>query len=139
MARWLFKSEPGTWSWDDQVAAGRKGTEWDGVRNFQARNNMSAMKNGDLGFFYHSGEEKAVVGIVEVVKEAHPDSTDPDGKWICVDIAAAEPLARPVTLDEIKATENLAAMALVRNSRLSVQPVSDGEWARVIEMSKAAG
>jgi predicted RNA-binding protein with PUA-like domain len=139
MAYWLFKSEPGTWSWDDQIKAGRKGTEWDGVRNFQARNTMSAMTTGDLGFFYHSGEEKAVVGIVEVVKEAHPDSTDPDGRWTCVDIAAAEPLARPVTLEEIKAAEDLAAMALVRNSRLSVQPVTDTEWQRVIEMSKAGG
>lgn len=136
MAHWLFKTEPGTWSWDDQVKAGKKGTEWDGVRNFQARNFMKAMAKGDLGFLYHSVDEKAVVGIVKVVKEAHPDSTAEDGKWQCVDIAAVEPLARPVALEEIKATSDLADMKLVRNARLSVQPVTDDEWDRVIALSR---
>lgn len=131
MAYWLFKSEPETWSWDMQVRKGKSGQEWDGVRNFTARNNMRAMKKGDRGFFYHSGEEKAVVGIVEVVREAHPDSTDAEGKWICVDIAAVEPLPRPVTLTEVKADKALAEMALVKLSRLSVQPVTEAEWKRV--------
>ena len=131
MAYWLLKSEPGTWSWDDQVKTGASGQEWDGVRNFAARNFMRAMKKGDRGFFYHSGEEKAVVGIVEVIGEAHPDSTDSDGKWECVDIAAAQPLPSPVTLAAIKADKALAEMALVKNSRLSVQPVTDAEWQRV--------
>jgi predicted RNA-binding protein with PUA-like domain len=134
MAYWLFKSEPETWSWDMQVKKGKAGQEWDGVRNFTARNNMRAMKKGDRGFFYHSGEEKAVVGIVEVVREAHPDSTDADGTWECVDIAAVEPLARPVTLAEVKADKALADMALVKLSRLSVQPVSEAEWKRVCKL-----
>jgi predicted RNA-binding protein with PUA-like domain len=132
LAYWLFKSEPDTWSWDDQVKAGRKGTEWTGVRNFTARNNMRAMKKGDLGFFYHSGEGKEIVGIVEVVKEAHADSTD--AAWECVDIAAVEPLPRPVTLAAVKADGKLAGMALVRLSRLSVQPVTPAEWKAVRAM-----
>lgn len=134
MAYWLFKSEPGVWSWDMQVKAGKAGQEWDGVRNFAARNNMRAMKAGDRGFFYHSGDDKAVVGIVEVVREAHPDSTDADGKWECVDIAAVQPLPSPVTLAAIKADKALAEMALVKNSRLSVQPVTAAEWARVVTL-----
>ncbi len=132
MAYWLFKSEPDTWSWDQQVAAGKKGTEWDGVRNFAARNNMRAMKKGDRGFFYHSGKERRIVGIVEVVKTAHPDSTDP--QWECVDIAAVEPVPNPVSLDAVKADKRLADMALVRISRLSVQPVTDKEWQIVSKM-----
>lgn len=132
MAYWLFKSEPGTWSWDDQLKAGKRGTEWTGVRNFTARNNMRAMKKGDKGFFYHSGEGKEIVGIVTVVKEAHPDSTD--GAWECVDIAAVEPVPKPVTLAQIKAEKKLADMALVRYSRLSVQPVGEAEWKRVCAM-----
>ncbi len=132
MAYWLFKSEPDTWSWDQQVAAGKKGTEWDGVRNFAARNNMRAMKKGDRGFFYHSGKERRIVGIVEVVKTAHPDSTDP--QWECVDIAAVEPVPNPVGLDAVKADKRLADMALVRISRLSVQPVTDKEWQIVSKM-----
>ena len=131
MAYWLFKSEPGTWSWEDQVTKGAAGEEWDGVRNYQARNNMRAMKRGDRGFFYHSGEEKRIVGVVEVIAEAHPDSADSTGKWECVDIAAVEPLPKPVTLDQAKAEPNLARMVLVNNSRLSVQPVSAAEWALV--------
>lgn len=138
MAYWLFKSEPNTWSWDDQVAAGKKGTEWDGVRNYQARNVMRDMKKGDRGFFYHSVNAKAIVGIVEVVKEAHPDSTDDTGKWECVDVRAVEPLANPVTLDMVKATEGLSDMALVRNSRLSVQPVRDAEWETVLSLAADA-
>jgi len=128
MAHWLFKSEPGTWSWSQQVAAGAAGTQWDGVRNYQARNNMDAMVEGEQGFFYHSGDDREIVGIVRVARRAHPDSTTDDERWRCVDIAAVEPLARPVTLDEIKRTAALSEMVLVRNSRLSVQPVSEEEW-----------
>ena len=124
MAYWLMKSEPETWSWDQQKKEGRKGAEWDGVRNFQARNNMRKMKKGDLAFFYHSGEERAMVGIVKVVKEAHPDSTDKTGQWECVDVAAVTPLPRPVALAEIKANSKLKDMVLARVSRLSVQPVT---------------
>ena len=133
MAYWLFKSEPHTWSWDDQVGRGQQGQEWDGVRNFQARNNMRAMGKGDRGFFYHSGDDKAVVGIVEVSAEAHPDSTDMD--WECVDLVAIEPLQRPVTLAEIKADPALGGMVLVKNSRLSVQPVTDAEWECVLRLA----
>ncbi len=135
MAYWLFKSEPGTWSWDDQAKCGKKGQEWDGVRNFQARNNMRAMKKGDRGFFYHSGDDKAVVGIVEVTAEAHPNSTDT--AWECVDIAAVEPLPKPVSLADIKADPALKGMVLVNNSRLSVQPVTEAEWKRVMKTAGA--
>lgn len=135
MAYWLFKSEPGTWSWDDQVAAGKAGTEWDGVRNYQARNQMREMKRGDKGFFYHSVGEKQIVGIVTVIKTVHPDSTDDTGKWECVDIAAVKPLKTPVTLQDIKANDALCDMMLVKNSRLSVQPVTDEEWAIVLKMA----
>jgi predicted RNA-binding protein with PUA-like domain len=131
MAYWLFKSEPGAWSWDQQKKEGKKGAEWDGVRNFQARNNMKAMKKGDLAFFYHSVGEKACVGIVKVVAEAHPDSTDGTGQWECVDVAAITDLPKPVTLAEIKTTPQLKDMVLVNNSRLSVQPVTAGEWRKV--------
>jgi len=134
MAYWLFKSEPNTWSWEDQVKKGKKGEEWDGVRNYQARNFMRTMKTGDLGFFYHSVNEKRVVGIVEVIAEAHPDSTDGSGTWECVDIAAVEPVPNPVTLDDIKAEPKLAEMVLVNNSRLSVQPVTAAEWKVVRKM-----
>ena len=125
---WLFKSEPSAFSWDDQVARGEKGEEWDGVRNYQARNVMRQMAVGDLGFFYHSQKDKAVVGIVEVIAAAHPDSTSDDPRWECVDIKAVEPLPKPVTLDTIKADPRLSEMALVRQARLSVQPVSSEEW-----------
>ncbi len=138
MAYWLLKSEADTWSWDQQKAEGRKGAEWGGVRNFQARNNMRAMTKGDFGFFYHTGDEKRVVGIVQVVKEAHPESTDPTGQWECVDVAAVTALPRPVTLAEIKATPALKSMVLVRNSRLSVQPVSEAEWRKVCAMGGLA-
>jgi predicted RNA-binding protein with PUA-like domain len=135
MNRWLFKSEPDVWSWDDQVARGDAGEQWDGVRNYQARNNMQAMKKGDLGFFYHSNKERAIVGIVEVIAEAHPDSTTDDPRWHCVDIRAISPLPRPVSLEDCKAEPRLADMVLVRNSRLSVQPVSAEEWRVVRELA----
>ncbi|SHE31944.1 Predicted RNA-binding protein, contains PUA-like domain [Ruegeria intermedia] len=136
MAHWLFKSEPSTWSWDQQVAKGDAGEEWDGVRNYQARNFMRQMKLGDRGFFYHSQKDKAIVGIVEVCAEAHPDSTTDDDRWDCVDIKAVRPFAKPVTLDQIKADPRLADMVLVKNSRLSVQPVSDAEWAVICELGQ---
>ncbi|MGR3316638.1 EVE domain-containing protein [Roseovarius indicus] len=135
MRYWLFKSEPSTWSWDDQVAKGDTGEEWDGVRNYQARNFMREMEVGDRGFFYHSQTEKAVVGIVEVMNEAHPDSTTDDERWECVDIKAVKPVERPVTLDMIKEDPRLAEMVLVKNSRLSVQPVTAEEWKIVCELA----
>ena len=131
---WLFKSEPDAWSWEDQVAKGARGEAWDGVRSHQAKNNMLAMRVDDLGFFYHSMKEKAVVGTVRVIAEAHPDPTDPSGAWMCVDIEAVAPLPRPVTLADVKATPALAGMALVKLSRLSVQPVEPGAFARICEM-----
>jgi predicted RNA-binding protein with PUA-like domain len=139
MAYWLFKSEPETWSWDDQVAKGAAGQEWDGVRNFQARNNMVAMKKGDLGFFYHSGAAREIVGVVEVIAEAHPDSTADDARWKCVDLRAVAPFAKPVTLEAIKADERLAEMVLAKNSRLSVQPVRDDEWTVICAEGGYAG
>ena len=128
MAYWLYKSEPSSWSWDQQKAKGKTGEEWTGVRNFQARKNMKMMKLGDHGFFYHSGEEKAVVGIVEVIKLAHPDSTAKEGNWECVDIRALRDVPKPVTLEQCKADKRLKDMVLVNNSRLSVQPVTAEEW-----------
>jgi len=138
MAFWLFKSEPSTWSWADQVAKGAEGEEWDGVRNYQARNFMREMRLGDLGFFYHSQKEKAVVGTVEICAEAHPDSTSDDPRWDCVDIRAREALKTPVTLAAIKAEPALAGMVLVKSSRLSVQPVTAGEWALICRMGGIA-
>ncbi|ETX29573.1 EVE domain-containing protein [Roseivivax isoporae] len=135
MRYWLFKSEPSTWSWDDQVKRGADGEEWDGVRNYQARNFMREMQVGDRGFFYHSQSEKAVVGTVEVIAEAHPDSTTDDERWECVDIRALDPVRTPVTLDAIKAEERLSGMVLVNNSRLSVQPVTPEEWRIVCGMA----
>ena len=138
MRRWLFKSEPDVFGWDDLVAKGDKGEEWNGVRSFQARNIMREMKVGDRGFFYHSNIGKEVVGIVEVIAEAHPDSTADDPKWECVDVKAAGPLPAPVTLARIKDDPRLAGMVLVRNSRLSVQPVTDEEWKIVLELAREA-
>ena len=138
MAYWLLKSERETWSWDQQKESGRKGAEWTGVRNYQARNNMRAMKDGDLGFFYLSGGDKSVVGIVKVVNEAHANSTDDTGQWECVDVAAVTDLPKPVTLAEIKANPKLAGMVLVRNSRLSVQPVSPTEWSMICKLGGLA-
>ncbi len=135
MVYWLFKSEPDVFGWDDLVAKGEQGEEWDGVRNYQARNFMRAMKKGDLGLFYHSNIGKEAVGIVEVVVEAHPDSKAADLKWECVDVKAVKPLPRPVSLDQAKAERRLKDMVLVNNSRLSVQPVTDAEWAVVMELA----
>lgn len=133
-AYWLFKSEPDKFSWDDLKAKGAKGEEWDGVRNYLARNNMRAMKLGDLGFFYHSNAGKDVVGIVEVCALAHPDSTTDDERWECVDIRAVCDVPKPVTLPDVKATPNLSEMALVTSMRLSVQPVTADEWQVVCRM-----
>ena len=134
MAHWLFKSEPSTWSWDQQVEAGDAGTFWNGVRNHGAKLNLQAMKAGEQGFFYHSNEGKAVVGIVEVIREYYPDHTDETGKFGMVDVKAVRPLPNPVTLDAIKAEPRLSGMALVKLSRLSVQPVTEEEWRIVCTM-----
>lgn len=131
MNHWLFKSEPDTWSWDQQVARGAAGEEWHGVRNYQARNNMRAMKIGDRGFFYHSNIGKEIVGLVEVCRESTPDSTTDDPRWDCVWIRALRPMIRPLGLDEAKITPGLEQMVLVNNSRLSVQPVRPEEWALI--------
>jgi len=137
MAYWLLKSEPSAWSWDQQIAAGAKGTFWNGVRNHLAKQQLMAMKKGDLGFFYHSNEDKAIVGIVEIIKTYYPDHTDESGKFGMVDVTARKPLEKPVTLARIKAEPRLAAMVLVNNSRLSVQPVTDDEWRVVLELAGA--
>jgi len=135
MQYWLFKSEASTWSWEQQVAKGDAGEEWDGVRNYQARNNMREMKLGDRGFFYLSQKEKMIVGIVEVCALSHPDSTTDDERWECVDIRAVRSVPTPVTLDMCKADERLKDMVLVNNTRLSVQPVSKAEWDIVCELA----
>lgn len=134
MAYWLFKSEPFKWSWDMQKAKGVAGEEWDGIRNYQARNNMRLMKVGDQGFFYHSREGLEIVGIVEVSAESAPDSTIDDERWDCVHIRAIKDMPKHVTLADVKANESLSEMALVRSTRLSVQPVRDEEWAEVCRM-----
>ena len=134
MKYWLVKSEPSVWSWDQHVAKGKKGEPWIGVRNHSAKLNMIAMKKGDLAFFYHSNEGKEVVGIAEIVKEHYPDPTDKSGKFVCVDIIANKPLKRPVTLVAVKAEPKLAEMALLKLSRLSVQPVTAEEWKLVCKM-----
>lgn len=139
MQYWLFKSEPGTWSWDDQVAKGAAGEEWDGVRNYQARNNMRKMEIGDLGFFYHSVNEKRIMGVVEVSALAHPDSKANDPRWECVDIRAVGPFPTPITLEDCKATPELGEMVLVNNSRLSVQPVTEAEWKLICRMGGYEG
>jgi predicted RNA-binding protein with PUA-like domain len=136
MAHWLIKSEPFKWSWDQQVAAGAKGTHWDGVRNHLAKLNLMKMKRGETVFFYHSNEGLEIVGIVEVIREAYPDPTaNPGEPWVWVDFAAVRPLPRPVSLKEIKATPTLAKMSLITSMRLSVQPVLDDEWALITQMS----
>lgn len=134
MRYWLFKSEPDTWSWEDQKKKGDRGEEWDGIRNYQARNNMRAMKLGDRGFFYHSNAGKDIVGVVEVSAEIHPDSTTDDERWDCVDVRALADMPKPVTLADVKATPELEQMSLVKSMRLSVQPVTDGEWDIVCRM-----
>jgi len=136
MKTWLFKSEPSTWSWQDQLDAGEKGTGWDGVRNYQASNNMKAMALGDLGFFYHSVNEKRIVGIVEVIALYHPDHTDASGRFGMVDVKAVKAVNTPVTLAEIKANPHLAELALIRQSRLSVVPVSPEHWAELLRMTE---
>lgn len=134
MNYWLIKSEPFKWSWEQHV---KKGVEhWDGVRNYQASNNMKAMKNGDKAFFYHSNKGLEIVGIVEVVKEYYPDPTDAKGRFGMVDFKAVKPVPRPVTLKEIKATPALSDMALVKQSRLSVSPVTDEEWDIICKMGE---
>ena len=134
MAYWLFKSEPGSWSWEMQKAKGAAGQEWDGVRNFQARANMRKMQKGERGFFYHTGDEKRIVGIVEVMGEYRPDPSDAEGRFGLVEVKAVENLPRPITLAAIKADPKLKDMVLVKNSRLSVQPVSAAEWAAIRKM-----
>jgi predicted RNA-binding protein with PUA-like domain len=128
MAHWLIKSEPGEWSWHDQTKAGRNGTFWNGVRNHSAKQNLMAMRVGEQAFFYHSGEDKEIVGIVEIIKPYYPDPSDLTGKFGMVDVRAVETLKKPVSLDAIKADPRLKKMALVTNARLSVQLVSDREW-----------
>ena len=132
MAYWLLKSEPDDWSWAEQVAKGREGAEWTGIRNFSAQNHLRAMKKGEQAFFYHTGKERAIVGIVRVIAEAHPDSTD--SAWRAVDVAAVRKLSTPVSLAQIKADKRLTGMALARLPRLSVQPVSESEWRIVCQM-----
>ena len=134
MAYWLVKSEPETWSWDQQVKAGAKGEAWTGVRNHTAKQNLKEMKKGDRAFFYHSGTGKEIVGIVEVAKEHYPDPTDKTGMFVVVDFKAVQPLKKPVTLAEVKADAKLKGMALVKYSRLSVQPVTAEEWKLVCKM-----
>ena len=134
MAYWLFKSEPDVWGWDHQVAKGDEGEEWNGVRNYQARNNMRAMKLGDQGFFYHSRSGLEIVGIVEICAESHPDSTTDDERWDCVDVRAVKPLKRAVTLEQIKQDDRLQDMVLLKNSRLSVQPVTEDEWKIICDL-----
>jgi len=129
MAYWLLKSEPVKYSWDQMVRDKR--THWDGIRNFQAANNLRAMKVGDRAFFYHSNEGKEIVGVVEIVKTAYPDPSDPSGKFVMVDIAPVAPVKRPVTLSEMKGMPELAGFSLLRQSRLSVCPVADKEWATI--------
>jgi predicted RNA-binding protein with PUA-like domain len=134
MAYWLVKSEPDSWSWDEQVKAGAKGTPWTGVRNHTAKANLMKMKKGDRAFFYHSNEGKEIVGIVEVVKDHYPDPTDKAGTFVVVDFKAVEPLKTPVTLVQAKADKKLAEMALIKFSRLSVQPVTADEWKHVCKL-----
>lgn len=134
MAYWLFKSEPDIFGWNHLTAKGDAGEEWSGVRNYQARNNMRAMKVGDRGFFYHSNIGKAVVGILEVIRESAPDSTTDDPRWDCVSVRAVTPFKRPVTLDDCKHQPGLETMVLVNNTRLSVQPVTEAEWQIICRM-----
>ena len=136
MAYWLLKSEPGSWSWEDQVRDGV--TEWDGVRNHQADNNMKAMKRGDRCFFYHSVSAKEIVGVVEVVREHYPDPSDASGRFGMVDVKVVAPVRRAVSLKEIKADPALQDMRLVRQSRLSVSPVTPAEWQRICAMAGIA-
>jgi predicted RNA-binding protein with PUA-like domain len=139
MAYWLLKTEPETFSWDDQVKRGKKGEPWTGVRNFQARKHLKEMREGEKAFFYHTGEEKQIVGIVEIIREAYKDPTDEKGVFVCVDTMAVEPFKKPVTLATVKADAKLKEMVLARKPRLSVQPVSDAEWKQICKMGGAKG
>ena len=134
MAHWLLKTEPEEFSWDDQVQRGAKGEPWTGVRNFTARGNLKAMKKAEHAFFYHTGDEKQVVGIVEIIREAYPDKTDEKGVFVCVDTRAVKPFAKFVTLAEVKADPKLKTMVLAREPRLSVQSVTDEEWKLICKM-----
>lgn len=134
MAYWLVKSEPDAWSWDQQVKDGAKGTPWTGVRNHTAKLNLMKMKKGDHAFFYHSNVGKEIVGIVEIVREHYPDPTDKTEKFVVVDLKAVKPLKTPVTLEQIKADKKLSEMALIKLSRLSVQPVTADEWKHVCKL-----
>jgi predicted RNA-binding protein with PUA-like domain len=139
MAFWLFKSEPDVFGWPHQLAKGSAGEEWTGVRNYQARNNMRAMKVGDLGFFYHSNIGKEIVGIVEVIRESAPDSTTDDPRWDCVMVKSLKALPKPVSLDTCKVQPGLENMVLVNNTRLSVQPVTEAEWRIICEIGGLPG
>ena len=134
MACWLLKTEPSTFSWDDQVKKGAKGEPWSGVRNHTAKQNLMKMRRGERAFFYHSGDEKRIVGIIEVIREAYPDHTDPTAKFVMVDVKAVTPMPRPVTLADIKGEPRLKDMVLVNQSRLSVQPVTAEQWRIVCAM-----
>ena len=134
MRHWLFKSEPSAWSWEQMARAGAKGTHWNGVRNHLAKQQMMAMRAGDLGFFYHSNEGKEIVGIVEVIREYYPDPSDATGAFCMVDVKAVKPLKSPVTLAQVKSTPVLAKMSLVTSARLSVQPVTAAEWKVICRM-----
>lgn len=135
MPFWLMKSEPDSWSWDQQAAKGARGEAWTGVRNHQAKLNLMKMKKGDHAFFYHSNVGKEIVGIVEIIREAHPDPTAKAGEpWVAVDVKAIEPMPKPVSIDAIKTEAKLKAMVLINNTRLSVQPVTAGEWKIVCKM-----
>ena len=136
MNYWLMKSEPGTWSWDDQVKKGKEGEGWDGVRNYQASNNMKAMKIGDRCFFYHSVNEKQIVGIVEVIEEYHPDPTDAKGRFGMVTVMAVKPFEKPVTLADIKAEPRLEELSLIKQSRLSVMPIDAASWKLICKMGQ---
>ena len=138
MAYWLFKSEPNTWSWQNQLDKGDAGEGWDGVRNYQASNNMKAMEIGDLGFFYHSVNEKQIVGIVDVIERYHPDPTDASGRFGMVTVRAVKTVTRPVTLAEMKAEPALEDFALIRQSRLSVVPVNEAQWHLIMQMAETA-
>jgi len=136
MQYWLMKSEPDVWSIDQQKKAGAKGTPWDGVRNYQAANNLKSMKKGDLCFFYHSNIGKEIVGIVEVIKEAYLDKTDKSGRFVAVTVKFVEKFSRPITLENIKNTKELSNLALIKQSRLSVMPIDSKSWKKLINMSK---
>lgn len=136
MKHWLVKSEPGEWSWQDHWTKKGRVESWNGVRNHQAANNLKAMKTGDRVFFYHSVNEKQIVGILEVVKEAYLDPTDENGKFVAVDMKAMKPLKKPVTLAQVKADDKLTDMALVKQSRLSVMPVTVAQWKRILKLAE---